>query len=286
MEDAKIQWHPGFVAAMNLEFAENRGDLEFEPEYNLNTKPLEVDLLIIKKRSSVRLSNEIGRFFRGHNLIEYKSPEDHLDIDVFYKAMAYAALYKSYGETLDAVRADDVTVSLIREAKPQGLFRYFSEHGYALENPHRGIYYVAGNVLFPVQVVVTGELDAEEHVWIGSLSQKLKKQNMQKLFQKVQSMQNARERELADSVLQVSIEANRRLVQELKGDGAMCQALMEIMEPEIRLKKKEWMEAGMQQGIRDAVDMFRTLGHEDNEIRLILMNKYNLSEKDCEKYFH
>ncbi|MCI9417015.1 MAG: hypothetical protein HFI82_06345 [Eubacterium sp.] len=114
MEDAKIQWHPGFVAAMNLEFAENRGALEFEPEYNLN----------------------------------------------------------------------------------------------------------------------------------------------------------------------------RRLVQELKGDGAMCQALMEIMEPEIRLKKKEWMEAGMQQGIRDAVDMFRTLGHEDNEIRLILMNKYNLSEKDCEKYFH
>ena len=80
----------------------------------------------------------------------------------------------------------------------------------------------------------------------------------------------------------------------MKGDGAMCQALMEIMDPEIRLKEKEWEEAGirkgmqkgMQQGIRDAVDMFRTLGHEDNEIRLILMNKYNLSEKDCEKYFH
>ena len=30
MEDTKVQWHPGFVAAMNLEFAENREDLEFE----------------------------------------------------------------------------------------------------------------------------------------------------------------------------------------------------------------------------------------------------------------
>ena len=49
MEDTKIQWHPGFVAAMNLEFKENRDDLIFEKEYNLNTKPPETDLLIIKK---------------------------------------------------------------------------------------------------------------------------------------------------------------------------------------------------------------------------------------------
>ena len=101
MEYTKIQWHPGFVAAMNLEFAENRAVLKFEPEYNLNTKPLEIDLLVIKKQSSVTLSNEIGCFFHGHNIIEYKSPEDHLDIDVFYKSMAYASLYKSYGKTLE-----------------------------------------------------------------------------------------------------------------------------------------------------------------------------------------
>ncbi len=122
MDSTKIQWHPGFVAAMNLEFSENRDDLIFEPEYNLNTKPLEIDLLVIKKQSDISLKNEIGTFFRGHNIIEYKSPGDHLDIDTFYKSMAYAALYKSYGRTLDAIKADDVTVTLIRETKPQGLF--------------------------------------------------------------------------------------------------------------------------------------------------------------------
>lgn len=70
MEDTKIQWHPGFVAAMNLEFKENRDDLIFEKEYNLNTKPLETDLLIIKKNPAARLVNEIGKFFRGHNIME------------------------------------------------------------------------------------------------------------------------------------------------------------------------------------------------------------------------
>ena len=80
MNEIKIQWHPGFVAAVNLELAENRNDLIYEKEYNLNTKPLEIDLLVIKKDSHVQITNEIGRLFKGHNILEYQSPEDHLDI--------------------------------------------------------------------------------------------------------------------------------------------------------------------------------------------------------------
>lgn len=40
---------PGFVAAIDLELSANRKDLIYEKEYNLNTKPLEIDLLVIKK---------------------------------------------------------------------------------------------------------------------------------------------------------------------------------------------------------------------------------------------
>ena len=56
---------------------------------------------------SVPISNEIGTFFRGHNIIEYKSPEDSLNIDVFYKSMAYAGLYKSYGNPDRMLLLDD-----------------------------------------------------------------------------------------------------------------------------------------------------------------------------------
>ena len=156
MNDTKIQWHPGFVAAMDLELREYRDGLVFEKEYNLNTKPLEIDLLIIKKEASVRISNEIGRLFRGHNILEYKSPDDHLDIDTFFKTLAYANLYKSYGKTLDSIKADDVTISIIREAKPAGLFQYFKEHGYSISSPYRGIYYIEGPFPFPAQIVSTG----------------------------------------------------------------------------------------------------------------------------------
>ena len=71
MGDTKIQWHPGFVAAMNLEFEDNRDTLIFEKEYNLNTGPLEIDLLVIKKEPGVLLVNDIGKLFRGRNIMEY-----------------------------------------------------------------------------------------------------------------------------------------------------------------------------------------------------------------------
>ena len=47
MNNYKIQWHSGFAAAMDLELAEYRDFLTYEREYNLNRKPLEIDLLII-----------------------------------------------------------------------------------------------------------------------------------------------------------------------------------------------------------------------------------------------
>ncbi len=285
MEDTKIQRHPGFVAAMNLEFAENRNDLIFEPEYNLNTKPLEIDLLVIKKQASVSLSNEIGSFFRNHNIMEYKSPEDHLDIDTFYKSMAYASLYKSYGKTLDEIKADDITVTLIREQKPEGLFRYLQKQDYQIANPHKGIYDIKGRILFPTQIVVTRELDKKDHIWLSSLSAKLKKQDMKELFNRVHQLDSRFDQELADSILKVSIRANREVIKTWKGDDIMYQALMEIMEPEIRLREEAGMQKGRQQGIQDAVDLLRKFGHPDEEIKISLMDKYDLSAEEVKKYF-
>lgn len=80
MEDTKKQWHPAFTAALMLELKKSWGNLVFEKEHNLNTKPLEIDLLVIKKNAAVMVENEIGKLFKGHNIIEYKSPKDHLDI--------------------------------------------------------------------------------------------------------------------------------------------------------------------------------------------------------------
>ena len=282
IEDAQIQWHPAFVAAMNLEFRQNKNELIYEKEYNLNTKPLSIDLLVLKKHGDVPIENEIGRIFRGHNILEYKSEDDHLDIDVFYKVSSYAALYKAYGERLDSVKAEDVTVSLIRRAKPEGLFRYFTEHGTLVRNPYPGIYYIESEVLFPTQIVVVRELDKASHIWLGALSGKLEKRDMEGLLESTRALHEKSEKEFADSVLQVSIAANKRIVDELKGvEKDMCQALLEIMEPEINQIKQETR----QEAIAITVKTLRDLGQPDGSIREILIKNFELLPADADKFF-
>ena len=284
MNEIKIQWHPGFVAAINLELAENRDDLIYEKEYNLNTKPLEIDLLVIKKDKDVQIANEIGRMFKGHNILEYRSPEDRMDIDSFYKAGAYASLYKAYGETVDERKAEDITVSLVREAKPDGLFRYFRQHKVEVSNPYPGIYYVLDGVLFFTQVIVTRELNGKNHGWLKSLSDKLKKQEMEALLNRVRSLSGKLDRELADAVLEVSVKANREIVEELKGDEAMCQALLEIMEPEIKQivrqateKERREKEEAVRQMEREREEAAKKEA-EESAIKMIKMKKFTIKE--------
>ena len=286
MGDRKVQWHPGFVAALELELREYRTGLQYEKEYNLNAKPLEIDLMVIKKSSDVHIDNEVGRIFRGHNILEYKSPNDSLDIDTFYKVSGYACLYKAYGKSVDAVRADDVTVSLVRERRPEGLFRYFEEHGgYSVSNPDPGIYYVEGNVLFPTQIIVTEELDSEGHIWLRALSRRTAPQDMKRLFEYAVRLSGKYDRELVDSVLDVSVRANKKAVELLlEGGEEMSGALLELMEPVIQREVDKARSQGISQGIRGTVSIFRDMGIDDQEIKRRIIGQYHLSEEDAEEY--
>ena len=88
-EAVSIQWHPAFYGAAELEFLSNKGDLEFQREFKLGKEPIRMDLLIIKKLTDIRIENELGHIFKKYNVVEYKSPDDSLSIDDFYKTTGY-----------------------------------------------------------------------------------------------------------------------------------------------------------------------------------------------------
>lgn len=51
---------------------------------------------------------------KKYNAIEYKSPEDSMTIDAFYKTVGYACLYKGYGKTVNEISLSELTVFLFR----------------------------------------------------------------------------------------------------------------------------------------------------------------------------
>ena len=90
-----IQWHPTFFADVQVELRKESEKLSFQSEYQLSKKPMEIDVLIIKKKTEEPIEKNIGRIFRKYNIVEYKSPTDYLGIDDFYKVYGYACFYKA-----------------------------------------------------------------------------------------------------------------------------------------------------------------------------------------------
>ena len=102
----KLPWHSAFFAGIQIEFEKEAEKLTFENEHQLGTDPMRIDVLIIKKHTEEQIQKNIGRIFREYNIIEYKSPEQYLSIDAFYKVLGYACFYNSDVQHVDTIKVD------------------------------------------------------------------------------------------------------------------------------------------------------------------------------------
>ena len=227
----RTAWHPGACAALEYELRDYRGALTFEPEHQLGNEPMRIDLLIIKKVPELVIENEIGALFRTHNLIEYKSPRDSLSIDDFYKVKGYACFYKATAGKTDAVKEDDISISLIREHKPKALFERLKRK-HTIEMVYPGVYYVS-DPDFACQIIVTAELTSE-HPVLRILSERASDADARRVLSGASGMDEIDRRNI-DAVLQVSVAVNSILYEQIKEDSDMCQALRELMADEIAM---------------------------------------------------
>ena len=53
--------------------------MEYLQEHELGEEPVRMDMLLLKLEDTP-LTDPIGSFFREHNVLEYKSPEDRLTV--------------------------------------------------------------------------------------------------------------------------------------------------------------------------------------------------------------
>lgn len=169
---AKTAWHPAFCCAVAIELEKHAKDLEFLPEYQLSKEPLRLDVLIIRKKADVIIEKNIGRIFKGHNIIEYKSPTDYISIDDYHKVLGYAHHYKAVADQINTRRTDDITVTLACSHQPKGLFDYLRLLDFAITKQWPGIYYI-DSPFFATQIIVISELSNEENFYFKCLTNDL-----------------------------------------------------------------------------------------------------------------
>ena len=171
-----LQWHPAFYATAQIELQEEAKYLIFEDEHQLSTKPMSIDVLVIKNEQKHKVQKNIGRIFQKYNLVEYKSPTDYISIDTFYKIYGYACFYKSDTGTTDEIPISEVTITLFGLGYPRKLIKHLREvRRYQVEKQEDGIYYVRGDF---IQIVVGSQLSPKENLWLRGLTNKLESQEM------------------------------------------------------------------------------------------------------------
>lgn len=236
-KQTKLHWHPAFCAATELELKDDRDKLEFFSEYPLSKQPLKIDLMVIKKKPEVKIKNEIGHLFMTHNIFEYKSPDDDLNIDDYYKTLAYICLYKSLSKHVNEIPYNELTLTLTYDSFPSKLFEFLRESGHTIEKKYNGIYYIKGNLSIPYQqIIVTSEF-GKGHCPLKALSKKFSTEDGIELIELINKTNSKQEKANLDAILQVSFIANNNIfIQIIKENHSMCEAFFELFKDEVAAK--------------------------------------------------
>lgn len=243
MISSPLQWHPGFFAVIQIELQEDADNLEFESEHELTKKPLRVDTLIVKKLDDKPIRKNIGRIFKKYNLIEYKSPDDSLSINDFYKVYGYACLYQSDTEHVREIAMSDVTVTFVCSHYPREMLKCLKEErGITVRKREKGIYLLE-NEAITMQIILANQLSEEENRWLSSLRTDLQLgEETNRLLKEYEAHKDSN---IYQAAMDLIARANHKMMEEAKD---MCEALRELFADELEEREAKGKELGKEIG--------------------------------------
>ena len=149
---------------------------------------------------------------------------------------------------MNQIPLSELTVSLFRASVPKELLSQLSREGYIIEKQVPGIYYVNG-LSVPTQIVVTNELNSQNHESLKVLSKSAQTDDIQRFTELASAFTEPGDKEKADAVLQVSVAANRKNYDKVRRTSDMCEALRELMKEEIEEELKKNRDKAIQEGL-------------------------------------
>lgn len=243
MTDGRLQWHSGFSAALRVELEDELDELCIEDEHMLSKKPMQIDVLVVKKKGEQPIRKNIGRIFRKHNIIEYKSPEDYLSINDFYKVYGYTCFYQSETKRVKDIPPEEITMTFICNHYPQKLLEHLKKFkGIEVEKQEAGLYYLLGDS-FPIQFVIVKELSKEENYWLQNLRCNLK--TGEEIQEVVRRYEQVKHKAYYSDVMNLIVRANQKQMEEEKN---MCEALNELFAEELKEADLRGRKEGRKEG--------------------------------------
>ena len=266
-EVGKIEYHYGFYGAMHAEYEPTHVKMEYLQEHELGDEPVRMDMLLLKLEETPLL-DPIGSFFREHNVLEYKSPEDSLTISAFSKALGYAHLYKGLEKKVDAIPFDALTVTLFHHSYPRNMFGALKKHGMTVTEVHPGVYRITGQTLVATQVVVTSQLPKGEYSAFKALAKDASKEDILNVLK----LADGADQNMAGyvrAVLSVSVLINKETIEEIKEAGIMPEAVRILFREELEEVEMKGRQEGRNEKAQEDYERMRAANIPEEQARAI-----------------
>jgi len=305
MKENALQWHPGFQAVLQIELQEDKEYLQFEKEYNLTEKPLQMDTLIIKLEKGHKVRKSIGRIFGRYNVVEYKSPTYYVSINDFFRVIGYACTFQSNTAKVLERSPEEITVTFAANKYPKKLIHFLKIwYQVWVEKVESGIYYLHG-LMFPMQFLLIPKLTKEEYIWLSRLRENLEAEDVDCLSK---AYVGKNKHPLYAAAMDLIVKANKEIYEEEKD---MCQAIRELFADEFAeqveqlakldktIAKQDEMIARQEnrimqleiekeqatlQGISALISAYRALELSEEVILQKISETFSLNQEDAQRY--
>jgi len=217
-EQNNVYWHDAYYEAIQLELHQYSDYLDFTHEFPLSKEALKIDVLIIKKQPGKHINKNIGRIFKAHNLVEFKSETDSLSRHDYNKVMGYAFLYSAFNQ----IDESEITITLSVTIHPKALLTHLTTNrGLVVREVESGIYYIEGEA-FPIQIIESKLLSSEENLFMRNLRSNLSAEDVAKTAEAYRKLKPL---DMRNAYLDRVVQANRKTFLEVMD---MSEAVKEL----------------------------------------------------------
>ena len=205
--------------------------MKIQREVVLGSQPSRADFLVVSEESDVDLGLGIFQIFKKWNIIEFKNPSDELSESVVWKVVGYAGLFISKYQ----VPANEVTLTLVRGARPAKLFK--SMGNYISDGNSSGVYQIKDwMVNFPIQIIVTSELQGDEYASFRAVSKHPQLTDIQKVIRDGSDTDDEHLIDWYRDYLDILSKIDHNMLDQARRNESMSSAWMEVFKPEIDKK--------------------------------------------------
>ena len=249
------EYHYGFYAFMKSYYGMSKATITYEQEKQLGEEPIRLDFLLLRNNLDETLDDPIGQFLKKDNIMEYKSPDDSLTIDDFYKVQGYGLIYKGYDHKIDELPINDMTVTIVRHRYPRKMIRTLKRDGIQIRKDQPGIYRMSGRLSISTQLIVISQLSSGLYNGLKLLSKDATIEEMDAYVKEIASSDNDSVKDYASTVIRLCLTINNRLQKELEERDYMINNVYEeVLIKEGNMMKSKARKEGLKEGKTEGKD--------------------------------